>query len=383
MSRSRVFRVRFRTLLALAGVLGVVATTAGIASADSGPSLVSAALLAPSGQAMPRGDLPGWKQIYSQDFGTDVPLGSFPGSVYGSTFGAYPDGWPDTAKQQGEGGGTYMPSKTLSVSNGLLNVNVHTENGVHMVSAPTPTLPGGKGQTYGRYSVRFRADAVAGYKVAWLLWPDSEQWPTGGEIDFPEGDLNGTIAAYAHYANPAGGQDVFEPGTARLTDWHTATIEWIPGKVTFYLDGQVFGVSTRDVPSQPMHWVLQTETCIGGCQPSDTASGNVQIDWVSVWSYSPGTAGSVNPPATLAPSAPPIPVPTNTPPGWVVYAPPAGLGGGTTSTPTPTPVTSPVPKPTGTTPGWVLYAPPVGGVPAAPTPTPSPSGWLLYAPPAP
>jgi hypothetical protein len=32
-----------------------------------------------------------------------------------------------------------------------------------------------------------------------------------------------------------------------------------------------------------MHWVLQTETSLSGSAPSDSAAGNVQIDWVAVY----------------------------------------------------------------------------------------------------
>src|SRR5215472_1874929 len=32
----------------------------------------------PSGEPMPVGDIPGWHQVFSDDFTTDVPLGSFP-----------------------------------------------------------------------------------------------------------------------------------------------------------------------------------------------------------------------------------------------------------------------------------------------------------------
>jgi len=39
------------------------------------------ALLPPSGQAMPVGNLPGWTQIFTDDFTTNVPLGSFPEAV--------------------------------------------------------------------------------------------------------------------------------------------------------------------------------------------------------------------------------------------------------------------------------------------------------------
>jgi hypothetical protein len=230
----------------------------------------------PSAEAMPTGDLPGWKLVFSDDFVTDASLGSFPGSAYEATWTAYPDGWQDTSKN-----GQYSPGKTLSVKSGVLSIDVHTENGIHYVSAPEPMK--GVGQLYGRYSVRFRVTAMTpDYKTAWLLWPDSDKWPDDGEIDFPEGNLDGTISAFAHHANPAGGQDPFS-SSVTYDAWHTATTEWSQGKVTFYLDGSVLGTSTTMVPSKPMHYVMQTETNLDGHAPTDASVGNIEVDWVVIW----------------------------------------------------------------------------------------------------
>ena len=215
--------------------------------------------------------------MFADDFRTDAPLGSFL-STYGAAWGAYPSTWRDTS-----GNGVYDPARTLSVSNSLLDIHLHTEGGTHLVAAPTPRLPA---MTYGRYSVRFRADAVPGYKTAWLLWPDDNVWPRGGEVDFPEGNLDDHIAAFAHFANPAGGQDAF-PTSTTFTGWHTATVEWTPGSLVFILDGAVIGRSTTQVPSAPMHWVLQTETQLSGGAPPDSAAGHVQIDWVTAYTYTP------------------------------------------------------------------------------------------------
>src|SRR5438105_6088158 len=189
------------------------------------------------GTAMPVGDITdangSWHQVFAEDFNTPVPLGSFPGPVYGGRWGVYPNGWHDTS-----GNGTYYPSRVLSVNNGLLNMYLHTEiiNGVavHMVSAPVPRLPGSTGfagQAFGRYSVRFHIDPVPGYKTAWLLWPDSNVWPAGGEIDFPEGNLTGSISAFMHYASSAGGQSAFPTSVPEAGAWHIATTEWQPGKI--------------------------------------------------------------------------------------------------------------------------------------------------------
>ena len=231
---------------------------------------------------MPVGDLPGWKQVFSEDFATDAPVGSFL-TKYGSRWGVYDDGWKDSAGKSEGTASAYYPSRVVSVQNGLLNKHLHTENGVTMVAAVAPHLGP---QLYGRYSVRFRADEVKGFKTAWLLWPASGVWPRDGEIDFPEGDLNGNIWAFAHRLGATSGsdQDAFAT-SARFGSWHTATTEWWPGRVSFYLDDKLIGSTTTRVPNTPMNWILQTETCIGNCQPAADAVANVQIDWVVAYTW--------------------------------------------------------------------------------------------------
>lgn len=273
---------------------------------------VHAAAISPSGQAMPVGDLPGWKQVFTDDFTTDVPLGSFPSSV-SAKWSAYPDGWKDTSKN-----GTYYPSKVVSIQNGVMNLYLHTENGVHMVAAPVPVIPGATGSEgglqYGRYAIRFKADSLPCYKTAWLLWPDSEVWPRDGEIDFPEGNLDGTINAYMHWMNGTSGndQDAYAT-TSTYSSWHTAVIEWNPVQTNFILDGVTIGSSTSNIPSTPMHWVIQTETGLNGCVPSNTTAGNVQIDWVAAYAYAPGLQPTATPTPTPTPTATPTPTPTTTP----------------------------------------------------------------------
>jgi hypothetical protein len=179
----------------------------------------------------------------------------------------------------------------VSIANGVMNLDLHTENGTHLVAAPAPMIPGlngTKAQLYGRYAMRFRADSVAGYKTAWLLWPQSEVWPRDGEIDFPEGDLNGSICAFMHRQDATTGSDQDGFCTSqKYPTWHTAVLEWTPTAVRFILDGVVIGAPTSRIPDTPMRWVLQTETSLSGVVPADSAVANVQIDWVAAWSYNP------------------------------------------------------------------------------------------------
>ncbi len=237
----------------------------------------------PSGEPMPVGDIPGWRQVFADDFDEAVPRGAFPAAV-ADRWGAYPTSYRDTSKH-----GTYDPG-IVSFHDGVMDLHVHTSpDGVRHVAAPIPRIPTAEATkwgdfTYGRIGVRFRSDALPGYKTAWLLWPSSGDNLLDGEIDFPEGDLDGVIRAFLHHAGGRSNadQDAFETA-ASYREWHTAVTEWEPGRVAFILDGETVGVSTERVPSNPMHYVIQTETNLDGYVPDAAVAGHLQLDWVVVY----------------------------------------------------------------------------------------------------
>jgi hypothetical protein len=245
----------------------------------SGNGSGTASGASPSGEAIPSGaqNIGGinFTPTMSEDFTKNAALGSFT-SVYGKAWGGYTN-VKDTSKH-----GLYAPDQVLSVSNSTLDWYLHTVNGQPLVAAPQPT--GYTGQTYGAYSVRYRTDAVKGYKTAFLLWPTSNQW-NDGEIDWPDGNLGGAInpasklvgAANNAFDKPAGNHPPVEG-----TGWHTATFTWTPGVVKFYLDGTFVGQTSNSggVPTKAMRWVLQVETSLDGSTPAASAAGHVQVDWV-------------------------------------------------------------------------------------------------------
>ena len=181
------------------------------------------------------------------------------------------------------------------MNNGVAKIRMPTRDGRPRVCAPEPKInraTADRNQLFGRYEVRFRADATDGYKLAWRLWPKSGVWPRDGEIDFPEGDLVGSIGAYMHRQNGTAGndQDPYRTST-KFPDWHTAVIEWKPNSCKFILDGTTIGHSTSRVPNTPMHWVLQSETELNSTYPAASAVANVQVDYVKVWKYVPTCIG--------------------------------------------------------------------------------------------
>ena len=231
----------------------------------------------PSSVPMPVGDLPGWKQVFTEDFTTNIARGTFPGPYSGKWLSYH--GFTDTSKV-----GDYDQS-IISAQNGYLDLYLHTKNGRPVGAAPVP-LVNGKwgGQVYGKFSVRMKADSVPGFGTGFLLWNDSGNW-ADGEIDFPESGLNDVVKGYNHCPGDPSKNCLVVNTTARYSNWHTYTIDWTPAKLTFLIDGVVVGSTTSNIPSKSLHWVMQVATT--GVKPDPAASGHVLIDWATIYTYAP------------------------------------------------------------------------------------------------
>lgn len=223
----------------------------------------------------------GWRRVYREDFTTDAALGQV-AQTYGPELNGYHDGTPTTWRN----GGCWYPSKTLSVHDGYLDTYLHAESGLangctYLSSAPVPY--GWHRQVYGQFTVRMRADALAGYKTAFLLWPESNVWGEG-EINFPEANLLDPATGAVHHLSPQDPNGFTRvEAVATQTAWHDYTIQWLPGHVRMLVDGVLLRDFTADIPSTPHYWVLQTETDFE--TPGRAAAGHVLVDSVTVDDY--------------------------------------------------------------------------------------------------
>jgi hypothetical protein len=243
----------------------------------------------------------GWETVLIEDFDTDVPMGKVIGSsAYSKTLTAYPTGWR-TSKPWRTG---MYDNGRLEVTNSCLVSHIATVTDSRgtwpRVTAPrpkvSPTTP--YGVDHGRFRVRFRVThELPGYKIAWLLWPDSGQWPRDGEIDFPEQSLLALskVGGFVHRQGATQGDDQLHArGASSAADgeWHTAEILWKPGdwrtrRCRFQWDGVTIGEwrsETDRIPSTPMHWVVQTEPYLHTYDPPDpTVSGRIEVDWFAYY----------------------------------------------------------------------------------------------------
>lgn len=196
---------------------------------------------------------------FVEDFNTPALLGKV-SSLYKQAWQPYPDGTS----------GIYAPSKTVSVADGVMNVALGGAGSAGTFGTST----GAWGHVGGTFSVRAKAEGGDGNGAAFMLWPSSNNW-SDGEIDFPEGNFESSPSGFQHSMVPGRGAEREQIGTnVSWRDWHTYTVNWVPGKsVTYSVDGTVLKTVTHDVPTTPHRFMFQTGNW--------GASGTLQIDWVS------------------------------------------------------------------------------------------------------
>ncbi|WP_413602013.1 family 16 glycosylhydrolase [Curtobacterium sp. Curtsp57] len=196
---------------------------------------------------------------FVEDFSTSAVTGLVQ-SLYPQSWQPYPDGTS----------GIYEPSKTVSVHDGVMDVQL----GGAGAAGTFGSEDGAWDHIGGSFSVRAKATGGDGNGAAFMLWPSSNVW-SDGEIDFPEGNFESSPSAFQHSMTPGQENERVQIGSGvSWRDWHTYTIDWVPGEsVTYSVDGQVLQTLTEDVPTTAHRFMFQT-----GNWGDD---GNLLIDWVS------------------------------------------------------------------------------------------------------
>lgn len=210
--------------------------------------------------------LGGWRLVNSDEFNDDT---------------VDPAAWMLYDSVGGFGTG-YRKPKAITESGGQLHITAKKDVSGGMGSK--------FGQLYGRWEFRAKTTPGRGFGSAVLLWPDSEQWPADGEIDIME--VPGEKRDLAHFvlhwseANLMHGNAI--PGD--FAQWHTFVVEWLPDRVTWYVDGvkQYENTDKAAIPTKPMHITVQLDQGpkAGWIEARDDTTPDevsLDVDWVRVY----------------------------------------------------------------------------------------------------
>lgn len=116
---------------------------------------------------------------------------------------------------------------------------------------------------YGRVEGRLRIPSGLGtWPAFWMLGTNIESvpWPSCGEIDIMEarGDLPTTLYGTVHgpgYFGDHGLGKTIETPTPLAEGFHTFAIDWLPGEITWFLDGVEYQRLSAD-QAKPNEWVF-------------------------------------------------------------------------------------------------------------------------------
>jgi hypothetical protein len=125
----------------------------------------------------------------------------------------------------------------------------------------------------GTFSIRMRVEGGDGNGTAVMLWPTSDN-QDDGEIDYPEGQFEGSPKVFHHYMPPKDvSQQHFYDTKSSYRQFHTYTTEWKAGQyIRYYLDGKLKFTVTEDVPTSAHRYMFQ----IGNYGKA----GHIYINWV-------------------------------------------------------------------------------------------------------
>ena len=159
------------------------------------------------------------------------------------------------------------------------------QNGVLTITGDAAGTTGGMawggGRRYGRWEARVRAPAAdPSYDAVLLLWPDADDAPQGGEIDFMEAvdPARRAVDGFVHHGSD--NQQVAGSITTDATQWHNWAVEWTPTSITMFLDGREWYRTTDAAvqPPGPMHLCVQLDWFPTG--DGAVKQSSMQVDWV-------------------------------------------------------------------------------------------------------
>jgi beta-glucanase (GH16 family) len=189
------------------------------------------------------------------------------------------------------------------VSNGLLHIVARQEstNGFSFTSARMKTQGLYATPTYGRFEWRARLPAGVGmWPALWMMGTNFPLvgWPGCGEIDVVEN--NGSNPAFVQGSLHSNGGDPTAihnfTGGESVTNFHTYLLDWEPGSIKWFVDGQVYETQSSQAPFNAPFFFLMNLAVGGQYVGSPTVSqikagtvfpAELQVDYVRIYEQTP------------------------------------------------------------------------------------------------
>jgi beta-glucanase (GH16 family) len=161
-------------------------------------------------------------------------------------------------------------------------------NGVMTMSGTADGTTGGmefkRDRLYGRWETRMQVPAGdSRYHPVLILWPEAEDWPVGGEVDYAETAAgSSTVDFFLHYS--ASNKQTMASKAIDITQWHNYAVEWTSTGIRGYLDGALWFTDTNPahLPPRSMHQTIQLDWFPSGA--TSTRPSAMNVAWMRYYS---------------------------------------------------------------------------------------------------
>jgi hypothetical protein len=161
-------------------------------------------------------------------------------------------------------------------------------NGVMTMSGTADGTTGGmefkRDRLYGRWETRMQVPpGDSRYHPVLILWPEAEDWPVGGEVDYAETAAgSSTVDFFLHYS--ASNKQTMASKTLDITQWHNYAVEWTSTGIRGYIDGALWFTDTNPahLPPRSMHQTIQLDWFPSGA--TSTRPSAMNVAWMRYYS---------------------------------------------------------------------------------------------------
>jgi len=223
--------------------------------------------------------------------------------------GNYVPGWGNEELQ-------YYSEDNVKVKDGMLTIEgkketVSDDRGTYDYTSGKIHTKGKFHQKYGKFEAKIKLPSGQGFWPAFWMMPEEDKyggWAASGEIDIMEaaGGTPDKMGGAIHYGgqwpnNTYTAKDYYFAEGEDITDFHVYSVEWEPGEIRWYVDGELFqtlnnwssiGTGNATKYSYPapfdQEFYLILNLAIGGWYgggPNDSTAfpGEMLVDYVKVY----------------------------------------------------------------------------------------------------
>jgi len=250
----------------------------------------------------PPGDpQPVWELVWADEFdGAALDQGSWTPEVMPDPFNEELQYYTDRVDD--------APGANAWLEDGALVIEARREDFEHRRHTSARLITKGKREfLHGRFEARIKQPGEVGmWPAFWLLGGniDAVGWPRCGEIDVMEG--KGRLPDWtsgALHRGPDPGQNRITAAEYRLPsgsfhdEYHVFAIEWMPGRIDWYVDGVRYQTVVKTPGEDPAYWPFDEghsffmilNLAVGGWfdqgypPPDDMSPQRLYVDYVRVY----------------------------------------------------------------------------------------------------